>query len=394
MSKNEKIFAIILTIELIFVGFVAVEIIYYNQYIQAEINLHAPAGYKSKVSDALAGAVASPVILKYSDQYSERELVIPETQIQEWVESYFREYTQRYELKLNDENISDFVESVAPGINTQPTNGIFAMNEGVLEAVVPSSKGGNLNIEKSVAAIKYGLSKNSQPVHLVIDDIEPEISLNKLRELNITTLLSAGTSNFSGSSWSRVKNIEVGASKFHGKVIRPGEEFSFNTILGPITPAQGYVPGLVIKGSKLVPEYGGGICQVSTTMFRAAMEAGLEIVERKAHSLPVRFYNPQGYDSTIYPGVVDLKFINDTPSYILIQTRISGTQLTFEMYGQSDGREVVVSRPVIYSAPGDGSLKTRLSRVIVSADGEEATDEYYSSYRAPGQFEVIRNPLE
>ena len=179
---------------------------------------------------------------------------------------------------------------------------------------------------------------------------------------------------------------------FNGIIVGPGEEFSFNSLLGEVDGEHGYQPELVIKGGKLEYEYGGGVCQVSTTMFRAAIFAGFPITERQNHSFPVRYYNPQGFDSTVYPGVVDLKFINNSPASILIQGKVNKNILTFEIYGASDDRVVKVDNPTQYDQQSDGSMKAYFSRTVIFADGKKQTDTFRSNYKAPVKYE--RNPLE
>jgi vancomycin resistance protein YoaR len=221
---------------------------------------------------------------------------------------------------------------------------------------------------------------------------EPDITLDRINKLGITTLIGHGESDFKGSPSSRVHNIKVGSAKYNGTVVKPGEEFSFNDILGEVDDKNGYQPELVIKGGKLIYEYGGGLCQVSTTLFRSAIMAGLPILERKPHSFPVKYYDPQGYDATIYPGVVDLKFRNDTLNHILIQSRIENTKLIFDIYGSGDGREVFLDGPYQYDQRKNGSMKAYFVRKITYADGSTKEKRFDSNYGASAPLE--RNPLE
>ncbi len=162
-------------------------------------------------------------------------------------------------------------------------------------------------------------------------------------------------------------------------MIKPNEEFSFNTILGDVGPETGYKAELVIKQNKTVPEYGGGLCQVSTTAFRAAFYAGLPIKERQAHAFPVKYYNPQGFDATIYPPHPDLRFINDTPAYIVIQTKVEENNLIFEFYGTNDDRKVEVEGPRQYDIQADGSMKAILIRKIYDKDGNFIKESIFNS---------------
>src|SRR3990167_5340600 len=199
-------------------------------------------------------------------------------------------------------------------------------------------------------------------------------------------VVGRGESNFAGSPANRRVNIRVGAEKYHGLIIKPGQEFSFNEFLGDVDAAHGFLPELVIKRDGLKPEFGGGLCQVSSTAFRAAMNTGLPIVERKNHAYAVQYYAPQGTDATIYPGSVDLRFVNDTPAHILIWPYIKDTnKLVFEFYGTKDSRKVTLQKPFSYDRKSDGSMKAEWTR-IVEKDGKTATSTFKSVYQSPALF--------
>ena len=224
-------------------------------------------------------------------------------------------------------------------------------------------------------------------IEFVVNKIEPTISTENLSDLGIEELLGHGESNFKGSPKNRIYNINVALKKFHGHLIKPGEEFSFTTILGLVEKETGYKEDLVIKNNKTIPEYGGGVCQVSTTMFRVALNAGLKITERHNHAYPVQYYSPQGTDATIYVPKPDFKFINDTTSYILIQGKIQGTVLSFDMYGTSDGRKVELEGPFVTERTPDGRLKTVLYQVINDAeDVLVRKDTFKSFYDNPDKY--------
>ena len=205
----------------------------------------------------------------------------------------------------------------------------------------------------------------------------------------IETLIGQGKSDFKGSTRSRIHNIKTALTRYDGLLIAPGEEFSFVENLGEVDGEHGYLPELVIKNDKTEPEFGGGICQVSTTAFRAAIYSGLEITARKNHAYPVSYYNPQGMDATIYVPKPDLKFINNTPGYILIQTEIEGTQLTFNFYGTNDGRKVEVDGPHILERNSDGSMKTAFTQKVLDENGKEIINETFSSfYDSPNKYRI------
>lgn len=339
---------------------------------------------------------SSPVL--HIDKDGEYELLvdgkvvlISGEEISSFFETYTRNYTNQESLRIAN-SVDDFLADIAQGVNSLPINARMTFQNGVLKTLQQEVPGKKLNISNSVENIFKSLKKGENQIYLVIDEIEADLTVEKFQQLKISSLLAKGESDFSGSSAARIHNIKVGAAKYNGYLIPPGEEFSFNEILGNVDAAAGYLPELVIKSNKVIPEYGGGICQVSTTLFRAVLHAGLPITERRNHSFPVKYYNPQGWDATIYPGVVDLKFTNDTGEYILVQTKINGTNITFELYGNDDGRIVEVERPKQFPKE-DGGLYTTFNRTIQKGE-EIVTNTFNSNYKSKDKFPLEKNPLE
>lgn len=184
---------------------------------------------------------------------------------------------------------------------------------------------------------------------------------DELVERGIESVIAIGRSNFTGSSNARVQNILAAIRKFNGLIVPKGKTFSFNSTLKNVLESDGFVPELVIKGNETKKELGGGVCQVSTTVFRAAFTAGLPMVDRRNHSYAVPYYKPHGLDATIYLGGQDFRFSNDTPGDITMQVFTSGANLYFVFYGQDDGRKVAVEGPFIsnYSkAPSPTIIET------------------------------------
>lgn len=192
-------------------------------------------------------------------------------------------------------------------------------------------------------------------------------------DLGIKELVGVGRSNFKGSPKNRRFNIRKGADSLNGIIIKPNEEFSLIKALGVIDATTGYLPELVIKGSRTVPEFGGGLCQIGTTTFRTALAAGLPVIERRNHSFRVRYYEPAGTDATIYDPKPDFRFLNDTGRALLLQTKIEGDDLIFELWGTKDGRVAVQTKPRIYNITAPPAKK-----VIETLDlkpGEEKCTE-------------------
>lgn len=295
------------------------------------------------------------------------------------------------EVSLSEEKIKDFLTQLLPVLNVPAENAKFAMENGKATAFSFGNPGRELKINESTKKILDGIIKNGkQEIELEFAEIEPTITTSSAENMGIITLLGKGNSNFAGSPQNRISNIKIGLSKIQGTLIKPGEEFSFNTTMGEIDEKNGFLPELVIKKDKLIPEIGGGICQVSTTLFRAAIYSGLEITERYPHAFPVSYYSPQGFDATVYSPRPDFKFINNTPAYILIQGKISGNTITFELYGTSDGRKVIVTKPEEYDKKEDGSMKARFERQIWQNEKLIKKEIFNSVYKSPKLYPVER----
>jgi vancomycin resistance protein YoaR len=205
--------------------------------------------------------------------------------------------------------------------------------------------------------------------------------------MGIRKKIGHGESNFRGSPKNRIHNIHNAAGKFEGVVVPPGETFSFVKNLGPVDASTGYKEELVIKNHKTIPEFGGGVCQVSTTLFRAAVNTGLKITERRNHAYPVQYYAPQGTDATVYIPKPDLQFINDTPGYILIQPYFQGTILSFDIFGTSDGRQVETEGPILLKRTSDGGKKYVYYQIIKDKDGNQlAKNGFWSFYQNAASF--------
>lgn len=295
---------------------------------------------------------------------------------------------------FNNQALENYLIILVPSINRSPIDAQFTVVENRVTDFVLSQDGLKLEIKKNVLNIKEKIATGEKEIELEVSIVPPKIATKDIDNLGITSFLGKGVSNFAGSPSSRIHNIKIGSAEFHGLLIKPKEEFSFNTILGEVGPEQGYKEELVIKRDKTIPEYGGGLCQVSTTAFRAAVYAGLKITERYPHAFPVVYYSPQGFDATIYPPHPDLRFINDTLSHLLIQTKIEGNYLTFEFYGTDDGRKIEIDGPYQYDVKPDGSMKTKLTRKILRHGELVEEKTWKSSYKSPDLYPIERNPLE
>lgn len=299
-------------------------------------------------------------------------------------------HTQKIsEVFLNQDLLNEFLDDLAQQTDKDPQDAILQVTNGKVSVFSLSSNGIRLDKEKSLQIIlDYFKNKGGDDtLELACDYIKPEISTDSIDNLGIKSLLGEGSSNFAGSPKNRIHNIYVGAQKFNGVLIKPGEKFSFIETLGPVDESTGYLPELVIKTDQTVPEFGGGMCQVSTTTFRAAIYSGLKITARTPHAYPVRYYNPQGMDATVYIPNPDLQFINNTPGYILIQAKIEGTRLIFDFFGTDDGRKTNIIGPKITESNSDGSMKATFTQEVFDGSGNKIiSDVFNSAYDSPSKY--------
>lgn len=241
-------------------------------------------------------------------------------------------------------------QMIAGQIDQLPVDAAFRFNdaEGELVAIVESEPGQKLDVTATVALLERAAASAERTVSLPILTMRPALATEDASSLGIVELVAEGVTSFAGSSASRVQNISVGASQFDGLLIAPGETFSFNYYLGEVTAERGYEESIIIWGNTTRADVGGGLCQVSSTAFRAAFWAGVPITERVPHAFRVSYYEPPvGMDATIYSPSVDLKWENDTGHHLLIETYVdrANSTLTFRYYGTKPDRTVKMDGP-------------------------------------------------
>jgi len=284
------------------------------------------------------------------------------------------------ELALNGAVIAPYLDEELIRKIEVPTSGVTITQDesGKISIDGKGEDGRSVPKSRLIAGINLAANNNidSVPVPVITEKAPINISDN-LKNLGINELLSTGYTTYYGSPANRMFNIKHGITKYNGLLVQPGEEFSFNKILGEVDGSTGYLPEKIIKKGKIEVEYGGGICQVSTTLYRALLFAGLPITERNPHTLKVSYYSQvlgAGLDATIYPGVSDVKFINDTPASILIQSYAEGSKAYFKLYGTNDGRIAEMDGPY------GGGLSYKWYRTIKKGL-VETRETIYSQYK-------------
>ncbi len=332
------------------------------------------------------------------------------------------------DVDLDRDQVQAFVAGIAKQLDRAPYNASLDWDQAAGKVIVleASRVGQKVDVEAGVAALEAALaapasadSKGSlspQEIHLPITIVPPVIDSNQVAEMGIVELVSEGTSSFKGSSAERVHNIVNAASKFQHVVVPPGEEFSFNHNVGDVTSANGFEDALVIAGDRTAVGIGGGVCQVSTTAFRAAFWGGFPVTERWAHGYVVSWYGQPGMDASIFTPNVDFRFQNDTGRFLLIKASVNKAKatITFYIYGTKPDRTVEMTGPVLSnvkepppplyqedSTLAKGQIKqvdwakegmdAVVTRIIRYGDGKVQEEKIVSKYR-PWQAVFLYGP--
>lgn len=367
---------------------------------------HKPSVTKSDIT---------PTIQKKLQAFNDLRPIITLRHTEDQVWYYlFSEYKDHLLLDRNEQNAVVLsidqswakiaFEQIKTEINQPAHDAKFMIENGRVVEFQQSQNGVMLDEATTLEVLQQNLANELYTTNITTKADEATVQTEDANTLGIKELIGIGVSDFSGSPANRVHNITVGAGSLHGLLIPPGEEFSLVSALVPIDASSGYLPELVIKGDKTIPEYGGGLCQVGTTAFRAVLDTGLPVTERRNHSYRVRYYEPAGTDATIYDPAPDFKFRNDTPAHILIQTKMEGEKMIFEFWGTSDGRIAETTDPRIYNItsppptkyvettdlePGQvkctesahNGADAELTYTVTYPDGEVAEEVFKSHYR-------------
>ena len=208
--------------------------------------------------------------------------------------------------------------------------------------IVPSKNGIGPDMDTLASRLTSELADegSGRKVELRTTITKPKLTTQKAREMGIKQRLARYTTTYAPGNASRVNNIHLLGDALDGKLVAPGETFSFNGAIGQRTAAKGYQEANAIVNGKLVPQLGGGICQVGTTIFNAVYESGLPVVDRRNHSFYISHY-PKGRDATVSWGGPDFKFKNTTDNWVLISVSYTSSSITIAVYGTDPGYEVV-----------------------------------------------------
>jgi len=253
---------------------------------------------------------------------------------------------------LSAEKMTPFLDSIAPSVVTKPVDATFK-SDGKKAWVVPGAPGTVLDAEKTAAALMAAsLKTTGRTIEVSVKTTDPDLTTEEAEAMGLKDLLASYTTPPYAGSANRQVNVRITTQYASDVMLAPGEVYNFDKQIGPRTAARGYLtaPGIVGPG-KLEDVFGGGICQVSTTLFNAVFFAGLEVVERRNHSIYIDHY-PKGRDATVSAGGPNLRFRNDTSHYIWIRGNSDGITTTFNIYGTSEGRKVSYTTSDFYNVVG------------------------------------------
>ncbi|NCF69657.1 MAG: hypothetical protein GWP61_27225, partial [Chloroflexi bacterium] len=354
------------------------------------------------------------------DEFDLESIILPQEEQSRWVRIEAvgqADGTFTHKVFLEESAARQWLVQFANQIYREPVNARYYFDDDTRELVLvsPHINGRELNVDATLAQLMEQIETSNRSVPFIVNEIVPTVSANSTaEELGIIELISERTTYFYGSSDARKSSISRSAANFFGIVIAPGEEFSFNKYLGSISEDDGYEEGLIIIGDQTIKGIGGGVCQVSTTVFQTVFWAGFPITERWQHGYLLAYYydgEGPGMDATVYSPIVDFKFVNNTPYHLLIENyyNASGESLTFKFYSTSMGRTVEKEGPVfedIVPAPpqeddvwtldpdlesgtvrqidwATEGAKVTVGRTVYNADGEIMIHEDFVSNYVP-----------
>jgi vancomycin resistance protein YoaR len=317
----------------------------------------------------------------------------------------------RRDLRIGGAGASKWFTALAKRVDRPPVDADWAVSKSGIR-VIPDRPGHVLDVPRSTKAVLRAAlvtAPDLRSANLTVERVSADRTTAEAQAMDIKGLV-ASYQTFYGGEANRIHNVQLVSHLVDKHVIAPGETFSFNGATGARTEDKGFLEAPVIINGELKTGLGGGVCQVSTTVFNAAYEAGLPIVSRTNHALYISHY-PQGRDATVNYPDTDLKFTNDTGHWILLRTWVGSSSLTVALYGTPVHRRVVsetsplvvtgpppvkkVKDPLLFvgqtvvEEPGSSSLKTSNNRKVYDADGKLLFDTtFYSSYR--GEMKIIR----
>ena len=322
-------------------------------------DIYPPVYDDPQTGARLTRLLSTPIHFYFPEPLDDLDLsgvTLPNEELAKWVRVELVEQPGggvSHQVRVDENAARNWLTQFGAQFYRDPVNARYYFNDDTRELVLvaPHLNGRELDVEATLQRFVAQINTDNHAVPLILKEIVPAAhSGATAAELGITELITETTTWFYGSSDARKHNIARAAANFYGIVVAPGEEFSFNRYLGSVSETDGYEVGLIIIGGRTLRGVGGGVCQVSTTLYQTAFWAGFPIVERWEHGYMVGYYNDgegPGMDATVFSPLVDFRFINNTPYYLLIENYYNeeNESLTFKFYSTSMGRRVVKSEP-------------------------------------------------
>ncbi len=281
-------------------------------------------------------------------------------------------------LDVNGETFDAWLDGIAARFERSAESARLHINEGQV-LVTPSVTGHRLDRAEIQRHIEEAVvRKAGRVIHLTLLEIEPELTTEEAYGLGITGEIASYTTHFDPTNYNRTVNIRIAAETLSGVLLAPGEEFSFNKRVGPRVESLGYKEAPVIVDGELVPDIGGGICQVSSTLYNAVLMAGLHVTHRVPHSLPST-YVPLGLDATVAYDYIDFRFRNDNDGHVLLHTSMEDDRVTISLYGGASEQQHVRLMSQIVGTIKPRSVETPSEHV--EAGSELVVSEGRDGYR-------------
>lgn len=235
---------------------------------------------------------------------------------------------------LNEESITTFINNVKNEVNQNSKNATITRADGAF-TISEHAEGRIINEDKLRADVKLALEEMNTDEKIMAEIVteNPKITSDSLRMINGE--LSSYTTSYASSAAGRKYNVGFAASKINGAVVMPGETFSYNQGVGPVTASAGFKNAGIYVGNKVEEGIGGGLCQVSSTLYQAALHSNMSIEQRRNHSMAVSYLSP-GMDAVVYGTALDLKFTNPYPNPVYISAYGDNSKLNIKIYGHTE----------------------------------------------------------
>lgn len=294
-----------------------------------------------------------------------------------------------FEFSVSKDKLKSVLENMTKDVRTPPRDAKIVITPEDTIQIVESSYGKGIDINDAFDQLNRIIKEGEKPeINLFFVDVKPAVTTEDIKNMNVNGILSSFNTQFDPKKTNRTFNVKVAAVALDGQMLKPGETFSFNKIVGPRSQEAGYKEAKVIINNEFVESLGGGVCQVSSTLYNALLRADIGILERSSHSLVVK-YVPLGQDAAVAYGLKDLRFKNNLPCAIIMKTSVKGNNLVIKLFGDVGLKKTIsVTNSIVKVYPHkivykyDPTLPK--GKQVISQDGE-------NGYRVTSKMMVYQN---